>query len=156
MGTFCPSGQRKGSKIFVCASPAMPACVPGAALSALCLEGPSVCRVSGPPASSPPSLLLFLHLLTSDPSVKCPVLVLPTCSVVVRIRRAGAGRWGKEVSKQPVAPQTQGRQTSLSPSWPVPAALGCRTRRRHRCQSRGSSLAFPGGASVSPSVFQLP
>lgn len=26
----------------------------------------------------------------------------------------------KEVSKQPVASQTQGRQTSLSPSWPVP------------------------------------
>lgn len=98
MGTFCPSGQRKGSKIFVCASPAMPACIPGAALSALCLEGPSVCRVSGPPASSPPSLLLCLHLLTSDPSVKCPVLVLPTCSVVVRIRRASVerGRGGGE------------------------------------------------------------
>ena len=31
-------------------------------------------------------------------------------------------RGGEEVSKQPVAPQTQGRQTSLSPSWPVPAA----------------------------------
>lgn len=49
----------------------------------------------------------------------------------------------------------EGRPASVRPGR-SPATLGCRAQRRHRRQSRGSSLTFPGGASVCPSVLQLP
>lgn len=154
VGTFCTSGQRKGSKISVYAPPAMPACrlhsrdsPPGSVPGRGC---PSAGCQDLLPARIPPSWL-NLHLLTSlTPSVKWDNAHAGSADLSRSLGGLEEPEGKKEVCKRPVALQTPGRRTRLSPSWqglqpapappPVPGALGCKTQQRHCCQSRGPSF----------------
>lgn len=109
-----------------------------------------------PPA--PPSSLNL-----SDPI--CQMGQCPFCLpgwVFMRIKR-GSGQ--KEVGKQPVALQTQGRRTSLSPSWQGPwtgsgsrslAVSGCRTQPRRALSVTRPLLHLSQRCICLPSVFKLP
>lgn len=118
--------------------------------SKLCVwEGPSIRRESGPPAcwhrlpSAQPSSLNL-----SDPV--CQMGVMPVLSTCLGCMDSES-QWA--VGRELVALQTQGRCTSLSPSWQGPwagssslslAALGCRTQPRIAVSHRIPSSPSPG------------